>query len=277
MTTTSAQQQPVGACDCHIHIYDLDRFPLAPTALSQPPKALWQDYLSVRAALGLSRAVIVQATGYALDNRCTLDALAQSQGTARAIVTIPPDTSDAELHALDAAGVRGVRFMLVPGGGGALTWGQLEPVARRIADLGWLINLQLDGRDLPQYLDRLQQLPCRLSIDHNGKFLTPVAPQHESFQALLRLLDGGNTWIKLSAPYETSVTGAPAYEDVSVLARALAAAHPERCLWATNYPHPGRKDAPDNQAMLDLLQDWAPSAAVRQKILVDNPAQLYDF
>lgn len=270
-------QVPAGACDCHIHIYDNDRFSLAPTALSRPPNALWQDYLKVREELGLGRAVIVQATGYALDNRCTLDALAQSNGTARAIVTIEPETALPELQAMEAAGVRGVRFMLVPGGGGALTWEQLEPMAKRAADLGWLINLQLDGRELPQYLARLQALPCKLSIDHNGKFLTPVTPQDESFQSLLKLLDGGNTWVKLSAPYETSLSGAPAYEDVSVLARALAKANPDRCLWASNYPHPGRKDSPSNLAMLNLLQDWVPAAQDRQKILVDNPAQLYRF
>ncbi len=270
-------QIPQGACDCHIHIYDTDQFPLSPSALSRPPNALWQDYLKVRSELGLSRAVIVQATGYALDNRCTLDALAQSNGTARAIVTVSPETEWSQLKEMEALGVRGVRFMLVPGGGGALSWDQLEPMAKRVADLDWVINLQLDGRELPQYLTRLQALPCKLSIDHNGKFLTPVATQDASFQCLLQLLDGGKTWVKLSAPYETSLTGAPAYADVSVLATALAKANPDRCLWATNYPHPGRKDAPSNNALLNLLQDWVPGAHERQKILVDNPLGLYRF
>jgi D-galactarolactone isomerase len=94
---------------------------------------------------------------------------------------------------------------------------------------------------------------------------------------LLRLLDTGRVWVKLSAPYETSKTGAPRYEDVSALARALAARNPERCLWATNWPHPGRNPPPDNADILNLLPDWVPDETTRRKILVDNPARLYGF
>lgn len=274
---TPALRAPAGACDCHIHVYELQRYPLAPTATFGPPQASWDDYLQVRRGLGLSRAVIVQATGYGYDNRCALEALALSQGSARMIATLPADTPMAQLRQLHEAGVRGVRFMMIPNSGGLMRWDDLEPMARRIAELGWVINLQLDGCDLAEYEARLAGLPCQVSIDHNGKFLTPVPVSHPGFQALLRLLDGGHVWVKLSAPYETSQSGPPRYDDVSVLARALAAANPDRCLWASNYPHPGRPDRPDNGDMLDMLLQWAPDEAVRRKILVDNPARLYGF
>jgi D-galactarolactone isomerase len=274
---TPQLKAPEGACDCHIHIYDLDRYPIPGSGPFNPPHATWSDYLQTRQALGLSRAVIVQANGYGYDNRCALEALALSQGSARMIATLPLDTTDERLRELHGLGVRGLRFMLVPGGGGMATWDMLAPMARRIADLGWIINLQLDGRDLPQYLSQLNDLPCRLCIDHNGKFLTPVEPSHPGFQALLGLLDQGNTWVKLSAPYETSRIGPPGYDDVSLLARTLADTHPERCLWASNYPHPGRAQPPENADMLDLLLQWAPDAARRQRILVENPAELYGF
>jgi D-galactarolactone isomerase len=260
-----------------MHVYELAQYPLAPTATFPPPQASWDDYLKVRQALGLERALIVQATGYGFDNRCALDALARSQGTARMIATLPVDTPEAELRALHAAGVRGVRFMMLPNSGGLMQWDMLAPMARRIADLGWVINLQLDGRELADHAALLRDLPCRVSIDHNGKFLTPVPTSHPGFQALLRLLDSGNVWVKLSAPYETSLAGPPHYDDVSALARALASGYPDRCLWASNYPHPGRADKPDNAAMLDMLLHWAPEDESRRKILVDNPAQLYGF
>ena len=120
-------------------------------------------------------------------------------------------------------------------------------------------------------------MPTEVVIDHNGKFMEPVAPEHPAFLTLLRLLDSGRCWVKLSAPYETSKTGAPRYEDVSVLARALARSHPERCVWASNWPHPGQNPAPSSAAMLDLLLDWAPAEATRARILVENPARLYGF
>ncbi len=94
---------------------------------------------------------------------------------------------------------------------------------------------------------------------------------------LRKLLDSGKCWVKLSAPYETSKSGPPQYADVSALARALAAANPERCVWATNWPHPGMNPVPSTTAMLDLLLDWTDSDAARHKVLVDNPARLYGF
>lgn len=274
MTTTTL---PAGACDTHIHIYDYRRFELAPTATGKPPQALWSDYRREQDALGLTRAVVVQPTGYGFDNRCTLDALEQAQGAARAIVAVQPEISEQELAALDAAGVRGVRFMLIPNSGSVMRWDMLATLAAKIAAFDWNINLQIDGRDFALYEDMLSALPCKLVIDHNGKFLTPVAPDHAAMRSLLRLLDRGRSWIKLSAPYETSQTGAPAYADVSLLAQTFARGYPERCLWASNWPHPGRNPQPSNRELLDLLPAWAPSAATRQRILVDNPAQLYRF
>jgi D-galactarolactone isomerase len=274
---TPRLKAPAGACDCHMHVYELSRYPLAATATFPPPEASWDDYVRMRESLRLARALIVQATGYGFDNRCALDALARSQGSARMIATLPVETTDAELKRLHEAGVRGVRFMMIPNSGGLMQWDMLAPMARRIADLGWVINLQLDGRELADYAPLLRDLPCRVSIDHNGKFLTPVPVSHQGFQALLGLLDTGNVWVKLSAPYETSKAGPPLYDDVSALASALAAANPDRCLWASNHPHPGRQDIPDNADMLDMLLHWAPDENVRRKILVDNPASLYGF
>lgn len=266
-----------GACDCHVHIYELERYPLASTSTYGPPQASWHDYAAVQKHLHLTRAILVQPTGYGYDNRCLLDALELSGGVARGIVVIRPDTPMNELQAMHDAGVRGVRFMMIPGSGGVLAWDDLEVVASRVAEFGWVINLQLDGRDFAQYEARLHALPCLLTIDHIGKFLEPVATDHPGFRSLLKLLDAGRTWVKLSAPYETSKIGPPHYDDVSNLARALVEAHPERCLWASNWPHPGRKPVPDDADMLALLSHWAPDSAVRRKILVDNPEKLYGF
>jgi D-galactarolactone isomerase len=267
---------PPLACDCHVHIYE-DRFPLAPSATFRPPHSPVAAYRQVQAALGLQRAVLVQPTGYGLDNACLLDALAQMGEAARGVAVVPANVADDELRRLDAAGVRGVRFMMIAGGGGALPWDAMPPLAARMAPLGWTVNLQLDGRDLPHYQALIDGLPGKVVIDHTGKFLEPVAPQHASFRALQAVLDRPQRWVKLSAPYETSKSGPPGYDDVSLLARTLVASHPERCLWASNWPHPNRQPRPDDADMLALLHAWAPDGAVRRRILVDNPAAAFDF
>lgn len=265
---------PEGACDCHIHIYE-DRFPVVPQAVFKPPHAPLADYLAVRKALGLSRVVVVQPNGYGYDNTCTLEAMAALGNTARGVAIVPPDTPDAELERLTRAGVRGIRYFLLPGG--ILGWDSLETMAARVRNFGWHVQLQLDGRELPRYTEALARLPVPLVIDHNGKFLDPVQTSHPGFQSLVRLLRAGNTWVKLSAPYETSKAGPPHYADVGVLARALVAANPERCVWATNWPHPAQSPRPESAPLLDLLLEWADDDATRSRILVDNPARLYGF
>jgi D-galactarolactone isomerase len=144
---------------------------------------------------------------------------------------------------------------------------------------GWHLHVQFDGREFPERAALLHRLPGRLVIAHTGKFLEPVPPEHPAFQALLRLVETGRCWVKLSAPYETSRSGPPGYADVGALAKALVRAAPERMLWATNWPHPSEpaEAKPDEAMLLDTLLDWAPDDATRRRILRDNPAELYGF
>jgi D-galactarolactone isomerase len=153
----------------------------------------------------------------------------------------------------------------------------LEPVAARIAPLGWHIQLQMDGRLLPERTDMLARLPCQVMIDHVGKFLEPVAPQHPGFKALLKLLDHGNFWLKLAAAYEVSHSGPPRYEDVGALAKIAADAFPERMVWASNWPHVTVTSPPDDTHLLDLVADWIPGEKRRELALVTNPKVLFGF
>jgi D-galactarolactone isomerase len=266
---------PPGTCDTHMHIYDR-RFPKAPTAKIEPPDASVPDYLAMRARLGIERNVVVQPSTYGKDNRCTLEAMAAIGLSARGVAVVDETVTDAELERLTKLGIRGIRFFML--GGGPLPWEILELMASRVAAFGWHVQLQLDGRDLHMHEAMLKRLAGSLVIDHVGKFLEPVATDHPGFRTLLRLLDNGRTWVKLSAPYETSKVGPPFYDDVGKLAKALVKAAPERMVWATNWPHPTPNvPKPDDAWMLDMLLDWVPDEATRNKVLVDNPATLYGF
>ena len=263
-----------GACDSHMHVYE-DAYPLAATATFKPPHAPASAYRAVQRELGLARTVVIQPTGYGLDNRCTMAAVAALGPEARAVVVVEPDVAPAELRSLHALGARGVRYMMLPGG--VLPWSGLERTAAAIAPLGWHIDLQLDGRELPLHEAMLARLPCRLVIDHVGRFMGPVEPDSEPLRALCRLLDSGTCWIKISAPYESSKQGPPAYVDIAPLARALAERFPERCLWASNWPHPNVVPRPADTAMVDWAFACIAGETTRQRILVDNPAELYGF
>lgn len=274
MTAAPRRALPDGACDCHVHFFQ-PHFADPPKAGT--PLARIDSYRAMQARLGLQRVVVVQANAYGDDNRGVLEALAALGADARGVVVVRPQVADAQLQAMHAQGARGVRFHLLPGG--MLGWDDLDAVVARIRPFGWHVQIQLDGWQLPQHADRLRALPVPVVIDHIGKYLAQGVPQPEdpAFTALQRLLDAGHVWVKLSAPYEMSRSGAPGYDDASRLARTLADSHPERCLWASNWPHPGRQPAPDDGALLDLLTQWVPDEHRRQRILVHNPAALYGF
>jgi D-galactarolactone isomerase len=268
---------PPGACDTHMHFYD-KRYPTAPTATFTPPDASVADYRQVQARLGLERVVVVQPTTYGKDNRCTLDAIAAIGSNARGIAVVDKDVTDAELERLTKGGIRGVRFHMFPGG--VLPWGSLGTIAARVQEVGWHVQLQLDGHLLAEKEAVIRRFPGTLVIDHTGKFIEPVPTDHPAFRVLLRLVENGRTWVKLSAPYETSKVGRPRYGDVGALASVLVRAAPDRMLWASNWPHPSKvpyDPMPDDAELLDLLLDWVPDDATRRKILADNPAQLYGF
>jgi D-galactarolactone isomerase len=270
-------KSPRGACDAHVHFYgSLAQYPVAQSSPFSPPVATVVAYGDVMRRLGIDRVVAVQPAAYAADNRCLLSALAELGNAARGVAVVAPDISDEELAYLTNRGIRGVRFIMLKGG--TQGFDVLERIATRVHDFGWHIQLQMDGRELPNHEAMLRRLPGTLVIDHNGKFLEPVPPDHESVKCLLRLLDTGRCWVKASAPYETSKDGPPLYPDVGLIAKKIISSAPEHILWATNWPHGGVQGTkPSDAQLLDVLLDWAPLEQTRRQILVDNPAKLYGF
>jgi D-galactarolactone isomerase len=266
---------PPGACDTHMHFYD-QGIPGAPGTFL-PGHFPVEPYRAMQKLLGLERVIVVQPNAYTDDNRVTLDAIKQIGKSAKGVAVVKPGVKDAELERLTKGGICAIRIMTLHGG--TLGFDVMDELMARVHPFGWHANIQLDGRELPVVEAQIKRLPGKFVIDHTGKFLEPVPPEHEAFKSLLRLVDTGRCWVKLSAPYETSKTGAPKYADVGRLAKALVKHAPERMLWASNWPHPSARKPlpPDDGDLLDLLLDWAPDDATRKKILVDNPAELYSF
>ena len=270
---------PANACDCHHHIYD-KRFPASPHWTRGFSEATVADYRALQQRLGLSRNVIVQPSTFGVDNRCLLDALTQIGSTkARGIVVIDELTTDEELRHMFSLGVRGVRVNFMS----PQTWGQttlerLTSTAKRIAPLGWHVQILMSGDQIAAAEATLAGLPTQLVIDHLGRIPQPGGDMHEGTKAVLRLLANGRTWVKLSEPYEDSKVGPPGYEDASSVAKAYVSAAPNRTIWGSDWPHPTvAKDKPDDADLLDLLEVWAPDAATRDRILVKNPAELFGF
>jgi len=272
----TANPAPPGTVDTHMHIF-MDGYATDPASPVPLHPASVAEYRRLQTRLGIERAVVVQSNAYRFDNSCLEAALAELGDAARGIAVVTPETPEADLRRLTDLGVRGARIMDF--GNGAVGVGRLLAVADRIRAFGWHVIVQFNGRDIEEKLEILQAIDGDYVIDHAGKFIDPVAPDDARFEALLSLIDRGNCFVKLSACYETSLTGPPGYDDVGALSRALVGHAPERLLWASNWPHVSAtaETYPDDGRLFDLLFDWASKAEDRQRILVDNPARLCGF
>jgi predicted TIM-barrel fold metal-dependent hydrolase len=275
MVTPPAVQAPPLSCDSHFHIFGpYGRFPLDAGRRYTPPEALVPDYLAMADVVGLERMVIVQPSPYGTDNRATLDAV-ESFGRHRAVAVavIADDIGAATLRGMNDAGVRGVRLNLVSSNGTSVD--RLQTIARKLAPLGWHIQIYAEGETMLELGETLAHLAVPVVIDHCGGVMAALGIGHPQFQALLRLLDSGNAWVK-TCSYRVSSTGAP-FGDAEANVKALVAAVPERCVWGTDWPHPAMDPLPDTGVLFDQFCAWVPDAATRQRILVDNPGSLYGF
>lgn len=273
-TESPKLKAPANACDCHMHIYDA-KYPTDPKATLKPADALVADYKLLQKRIGTSRNVVVTPSTYGTDNRVTLDAIAQIGPTARGVAVVDATVTDAELKRLNGLGIRGIRFNLVQAG--ATTAEMIEPLSRRVNDLGWHIQIHMKGEQIAAIEDLLLRVPSPIVFDHLGRLAQPNALDNPGFKTISKLIDKGRTWVKLSGAYQDTKVGPPTYSDTVAVARAYIKAAPERMVWASDWPHPTEKDKPDDAVLFDLLAEWAPEEAMRTRILVQNPATLYGF
>jgi D-galactarolactone isomerase len=273
---------PANAADCHMHIYDPARFPLVPNPGDKrvPPRnAAVADYRLLQQRIGTTRVVIVTPRNYATDNRATVDALAQLKPNARAVAVVHPTVTNAELKSLNDAGVRGIRFSLTDPAGAVVTFDMVEPLSKRVADLGWHVQFNLSGAQIVEHADLLRRLPSQIVFDHLGQPPKPAGVDHPSHGIIRGLLEKGRTWVKLSGAYGNSTIGPPHYPEATKLAQDFVRAAPERLVWGSDWPHPSEPDGrkPDDAVLFDLLSEWVPDTAARNRILVRNPEVLYGF
>jgi predicted TIM-barrel fold metal-dependent hydrolase len=283
---------PAGACDCHTHIFgDPRRFPFTPERVYTPQAASIAEMRRLHRALHTSRVVIVQPSVYGSDNACTLDAIKQLGSSARGVAVIDDMTSDAALDEMGRSGIRGIRINLETAGqtDPAVGGQRLRAAIARMKDRNWHIQVYTRLSVIDRLASQISASPVPIVIDHFGGAQASLGIGQPGFEALVNLVRAGSAYVKISGSYRSSIQP-PDYPDVAPLAKALIAANPRRILWGTDWPHPdsaqvaGRSAtdvAPllqiDDGRVFNQLAVWAPDAALRKIILVENPARLYGF
>jgi 2-pyrone-4,6-dicarboxylate lactonase len=233
--------------------------------------------VAVHALLGLERAVIVQSACYGSDHAALLDALDRSAGRYRGVALIDERTPRSQIKLLHDTGVRGFRVHFLPHLPQSLSWEDVATTAKLVADLGWHAEIHVSSDGIARFADYISSLSVPVVIDHLGRVDVAMGTTGNAFGALLRLLDTGRVWVKTSGIDRLSREGPP-YHDGVGLAADLVARAPERVLWGTDFPHTNIVGAaPDDGLLVDLLEEIAPQASTRRRMLVENPEAFFGF
>jgi 2-pyrone-4,6-dicarboxylate lactonase len=272
---------PAGAVDCHAHVFGpASRYPYQANRSYTPPDAPIEALRTMHKALGIERLVVVAASVHGTNNDPALDAIATDPENLRGIATVGADIRDSELARLKDGGIRGIRINLVDKGGNPFaSLDALSEIARRIADLGFHIELLVHVESFPELRALAKSICVPMSVGHIGYTKASAGGlAHPGYQEFLALLRDGYFWVKLTGPSRISALDRPPYDDITAMAQAAIAAAPDRVVWGSDWPHVMQyKTMPNDGDLLDALAVWAPDAAQRQRILVDNPARLYGF
>ena len=280
---------PKHACDCHVHVFgDPRRYPFSPSRTYTPPPASFAELRAIHQALRIERVIVVQPSVYGTNNSCTLDAIKQYGTQARGIAVIDRSTSAASLDDMHRVGIRGVRINLGTVGNNdpEIARRRLQAAFTQIGSRGWHVQMYTNLTLIAALESQIDASPMPVVFDHFGGAQAALGVSQPGFDALLRLVQNGEAYVKLSGAYRASI--ARDYADVLPLARALIRANPQRVLWGSDWPHPNTvpgRDATevtpalpiDDGSMLNLFATWIPDAATREIILVENPARLYGF
>jgi predicted TIM-barrel fold metal-dependent hydrolase len=283
---------PAGACDCHTHIHgDPEKFPFFAGRVYTPELASPEEMTALHKALRIERVVIVTPSVYGPDNSATLFGMKARGATARGVAVIDDKTPDSDLDAMNQAGFRGIRLNLATSGTNDPSVGRqrFQTAVERVQNRNWHIQMFTSLAIISAIKDLVAASPVPVVFDHFGGALGELGPQQPGFADLLALVQSGKAYVKISGAYRASKL-APDYPDVVPLARALIAANSDRIVWGTDWPHPNSVAPPggkptdltplfqiDDGRLFNQLPVWAPDAAIRKKILVDNPARLYGF
>jgi predicted TIM-barrel fold metal-dependent hydrolase len=269
---------PPGSWDTHFHIFGPPH--LIPYDVNRPytpPAAPIEHWLGMAAVLGIQRGVMAQPVVHGYDNAQILHTLRVGEGRLRAFVRDNPDISSDEIERLHLAGVRGVRFSFKETLQGRFDEARLNSIVARVEPHRWILDFHIGANDVVRYAETLRKLPLPVIIDHFGGVISRTGINQSALNALLDLADEPHIWVKFAAHDRMLHRGAR-FDDIVSVARQIIERTPDRVIWGTDWPHPylfRHGDVPNDGDLMNMLLDFAPEEAARQKILADNPARLF--
>jgi predicted TIM-barrel fold metal-dependent hydrolase len=271
---------PSGSWDTHFHLYGPpERFPYAETRLFTPPAAPFEHWQRISAAIGIARGVTVTPGVHGYNNDVTLDAVERSEGRVRGVIRADPALSAQDITALHRRGVRGMRFTFAEHLGGKFDLQLLQTSLKNIEPCGWVMQFLIDGDAIERHAGVIGNLPLPVVLDSYAGIMAGRGLDQPAVRALFDLLARPNIYLKMMCA-DRDLDAGQRYEDIVALSQAIIARAPNRVMWGSDWPHSylyAANKVPNDGDLLSMLADFAPDESLRKKILVDNPARLFDF
>ena len=272
--------------DCHAQILGpTDTYPLNQNGNLAIGNYSAEEYAKFRENKNIKKTVLVQPEHYGTDNSCLLDAISSlythpgedETFQIKGIAKIDSNLEDEKLESLANLGVVGAKFEMRRGFSG-LSWDEADRLAWRINDLGWTVELYIDGSDIHEVEKNINSWPGWVVFPHLAQFQRTVTTQQRGFTSLTRLIDRDKAWVKISAPYILSRNDNLDDQEVTEIITALEKWAPERLVWGTNWPHLEKEgDVAIDEELLELMNKWVPNEANRKLIMCENANILYNF
>lgn len=280
------------AWDCHVHVFDPARHPLAAKRSYTPGAALTGDLQRHLDDLGVGRVVLVQPSPYGNDNRCLLEALATlGPKRARGIAVLDPDEITPERIAeLHAAGIRGLRcnFRTTGQTDVAAAADMIEAIDQHLGETPWAVQIFTPLAMNLALEPTLARLSRPVILDHFAGMTAADLDRPEA-AALVDLLSLPNVILKLSAAHRV-VGREDAAKVLGDFMEKVIATAPHQLVWGTDWPHTGSStrrqtrpitkiepfEAIDDRAALKTIFGWCPTTEIAKGILVDTPARLFE-
>ncbi|HYC47891.1 MAG TPA: amidohydrolase family protein [Burkholderiales bacterium] len=257
--------------DTHAHVWTTD-MPLAATAWHKPPhEATIDQYVATLDKHGIQYAVLSAASLFDDYNEYSLEATRRHKRL-RTTVIVRPTVDPYVMRMMRNDGAVGVRLQWRHVAGlPDITTAEYQKFFRRVRDLDWHVHINQEADLLPGPIEVLQKTGVKLVIDHFGHPTRGQGAASAGFQALLRAIDNGRTWVKLSAGYRLE-----SQQVAQDCARALLAhAGPERLLWGSDWPFAAFEDTMRYEDAIAHFRQWIPDAQARRIIGGETAFRLY--
>lgn len=242
--------------------------PFASNAWKRPDYAYTVgNFLADLDAHGVQYGVIAAASLFGTNNEYSIRSV-RAHPRLRATAIVDDAVDAAALRSLRAAGIVGIRLQWffrnpLPD----LAGGQFRQLCHALRDLGMHVHLNINGDRLVEVARHIADSGVKLVIDHFGWHDPALRLLAPSYQGMLKLLESGNVWVKMTSGFRHPDEHFPDWTLPAEYAQDLLTRFGAgKLLWGSDAPFIGHEHVASYRMAIERLNLCVPDQAVRTAV-----------